>query len=181
MHTQSLKYQISAGEGGASTHREQNHFELSGMVTAALGEKTKPGHKCVFIRAEMKISNNCHISRGNPVEQKLSPSACCMIAPCCSQNGHFFQVPFIGCLKFIHEIDLWNSVQLKSLLLPFNLPHLKALLSACEVLLLAILHPCNFLMSSNYAALSRYASGITHSLTYSLTMYKLKTKSYFQY
>lgn len=151
------------------------------MVTATLGEKTKPGHKCVFTTAEMKTLNNCHIPRGNPVEQKLSPSACCMIAPSCSQNWHFFQVHFIIYLKFICEIDLRNSAQLKSLLLPFNLPDLKALLSACEVLFLAILHPCNFLISSNYAALSRYASGITHSLTYCLTIYKLKTKRYFPY
>lgn len=44
--------------------------------------------------------DNCDIPRGNPVEQKLSPSAC-MIALCCSQNWHFFQVPFIAYLEFI--------------------------------------------------------------------------------
>jgi len=71
-------------------HTEQTHFKFSGMVTAALAEKTKPGHKCIFTTAEIKTSNNSHIPRGNPVEQKLHPSACCMIAPCCSQNRRFF-------------------------------------------------------------------------------------------
>lgn len=75
-------------------HGEQNHFEFSGMVTAALGEKTKPRHKCIFITAEMKTFNNCHIPRGNPVEQELSSSTCCMMALCFSQNWHFFQMPF---------------------------------------------------------------------------------------
>lgn len=130
-----------------------------------------------FTTAEIKTSHNCHIPRGNPVEQKLSPSRS-MIAPCCSQNWHLFQVPFVAYLKFRREGDLWNSAQLKSHLLPFDLPDLKVFLSACEVLLLAILYPYNFLMSSNHAALSGYASGITHWPTYCLTMYKLKTKGF---
>lgn len=121
----------------------------------------------------MKTSNNCHIPRENSVEQKLSPSAYCTIAPWCSLNWHYFQVPFKGYLKFIDETDLWDSAQLKSCLLPFNLSDLKALLSAYEMFVLTMLHLCSFLMSSSYAALSRYASVIT--------MYKLKTTRYFQY
>lgn len=76
----------------------KTHFELSGMVAAALGGGggggTKPVQKCIFLTAEMKTFSNCHIPWGNPVEQKPSPSACCVIIPCCSQDWHFFQMPF---------------------------------------------------------------------------------------
>lgn len=79
-------------------HGEQNHFEFSGMVTAALGEKTKPGHKCIFITAEIKTFNNCHIPRGNPVEQEFSSSICCVMALCFSQNCISFKCPLTGYL-----------------------------------------------------------------------------------
>lgn len=41
----------------------KTHFELSGMVAAALGGRggTKPVQKCIFLTAEMKTFSNCHI------------------------------------------------------------------------------------------------------------------------
>lgn len=107
------------------------------MATAALGEKTKPGHECVSSTAEMKTNNATF-----PGEILLSRSLVHHLAAglfrVAHRTGVSFKCPSSGSICNSHVGWICETQRSsKVFLLPFSLPGLQALLSACEVLLLA--------------------------------------------